>query len=248
MRLGGFRFDPPLWAWVAAVPALALLLWLGTWQVQRGLAKEDMLAERAAARQAEPRPLPPTGEAVERAYGQLVEVRGHYEGRRQILLDNQVRQGRVGYRVWTPLRLEDGRLVLVDRGWVPLGEDRSRPPRPGAPEDERTVRGLWRDLPEPGLRLAAPGACEQDDWPRVLNYPRHDQVACQYEAPVANGLLLLEEDAPGGFARDWDEGGVPPVRHYGYAVQWYALALTLVVLFVILATRRDNAGNDQDTA
>lgn len=241
MRLGGFRFDPPPWAWVVALPALGLLLWLGTWQVQRGQAKENMLAERAAARQAEPRALPAGNPAS--AYGDTVRVRGRYLVERQLLLDNQVRQGRVGYRVWTPLRLDDGRLVLVDRGWVPMRRDRSDPARPAAPDGAVTVHGIWRPLPEPGLRLAAPDACAQSGWPRVLNYPNHAQVACQFpQATVVNGLLLLAEDAAGGFPRDWDDAGLPPMRHYGYAVQWYALALALLALFVILNTERDDAG------
>jgi surfeit locus 1 family protein len=232
LYLAGRRFAPPLWAWAVFLSTLALLLWLGTWQLQRGSAKAHMLAERAAARQTEPSPLPAPGASVESFYGRAVAARGRYDGGRQILLDNQVRQSRVGYRVWTPLRLEDdGRLVLVDRGWVPLGRDRSAPPRPAAPEGEIAVRGLWRNWPRPGLRLAAPGACEQTGWPRTLNYPSYEQIACQYAGPVADGLLLLDESLPGGFARDWNDLGPPPARHYGYAAQWYALALALAVLF-----------------
>lgn len=241
MRLGGLRFDPPLWAWVVIVPALGLLLWLGTWQVQRGQAKERMLAERAAARQAEPRALPADDPAS--AYGETVRVRGRYLTDSQLLLDNQVWEDRVGYRVWTPLRLDDGRLVLVDRGWVPMGRDRSNPAQPEAPAGMVTAYGIWRALPEPGLRLAAPDACAQTAWPRVLNYPDHGQVACQFpDATVADGLLLLAEDAAGGFPRDWDDAGLPPMRHYGYAAQWYALALALLALFLVLNTERDNAG------
>lgn len=235
-----FRLTPPLWAWMAFLPILALLLWLGTWQVQRGQAKADILAERATARQAEPVSLPAAGEPVTPLYGRLVEVRGVYDDERQILLDNQVRRGRVGYRVWTPLRFAGGRLVMIDRGWVPMGGDRTNPPRPAAPAGEVAVRGLLRGWPQPGLRLAAPGACEQSGWPRVLNYPDYRQVACQYDAAVVvDGLLLLAEEAPGGFARDWDDLGLLPIRHYGYAAQWYALALALAVLFVAVNLKRE---------
>lgn len=229
--------------WAVFLSALALLLWLGTWQVQRGQAKADMLAERAAARQAEALPLPGDDVSAESLYGRAVEARGRYDGERQILLDNQVWRGRVGFRVWTPLRLTGGRLVLVDRGWVPPGPDRSHPPRPTAPDREVTVRGLWRDWPRPGIRMDAPDVCAQEGWPRMLNYPSYEQVACQYEAPVVDGLLLLAEDLPGGFARDWNDLGPPPLRHYGYAAQWYALALALAVLFVVLNLRRKDDGS-----
>ena len=90
------------------------------------------------------------------------------------------------------------------------------------------------------MRLGDGGACEQRGWPRVLNYPTIAQVRCQYDGPVAAGLLLMAEDAPGGFVRDWDSqlSRMPPVRHYGYATQWFAMALAVLAIFVIVNLKR----------
>lgn len=231
------NFRPPWWSWLVLVLALAVLGGLGTWQLQRAQVKAQMLDQRAAASKAAPVPL-----AAAPAPGRLsrrhVVASGHYLAQRQLLLDNQVWQGRAGYRVWTPLRLDDGRLVLVDRGWVPLGRDRAHPPSPPAPAGAVRVTGYLRDLPKPGLRLRAPGVCTQTGWPRALNYPTAEQVACQYTAPVVAGLLLLGEAAPGGFARDWSDVGMPPRRHIGYAVQWYAMAVAVVVIFIVVNWKR----------
>lgn len=238
MRLGRLRrWRAPWWAWLVLLPTLTLLTGLGLWQLQRASDKEQMLAQRQAAGKGEGAELAAAGQP-ERLYGRRVRAAGRYLDGRQILLDNQVWQGRAGYRVWTPLQLDDGRLVLVDRGWVPLGRNRAQTPQPEVPAGAQQVAGLWREWPEPGMRLEADDVCAQRPWPRVLNYPPYEHVACQYAAPVIDGLVLLDEDAAGGFPRDWDDVGLPPARHIGYAVQWFAMALAVVVIFVVVNVRR----------
>lgn len=234
MRIASFEFAPPWWAVAVYLPLLGLLLWLGSWQLERGQAKANMLAERHAAEQSEPATLPGAYEAADTSRaldGRHVAAAGQYLAERQLLLDNQVWQGKAGYRVWTPMVLPGDRLVMVDRGWVPLSDDRADPPEPDVPAGRLRVNGLWRDWPEPGIRLDGP-TCREGAWPRVVQYPRYPAVACHYDAEVLDGLLLLDESADGGFPRDWHSAGVPPSRHYGYAVQWYALALTLTVIFL----------------
>ena len=229
----------PWWSWLLLLAGVTLLSSLGVWQLQRAKVKERMLTEHQTASQEQAVDLAAAGRA-QSLYRRPVRVAGRYLPQRQILLDNQVWQGRVGYRVWTPLLLADGRLVLVDRGWVAVGSDRAHPPQPGAPTEAREIRGMWRHWPEPGLRLTADDVCAARPWPRVLNYPRYRDVACQYQRPVLDGLVLLDEEAAGGFPRDWGDVGLPPARHIGYAVQWFALALALGVIFVVVNGKRNS--------
>lgn len=237
MRLAGFEFSPPWWATLLFFVVLALLVALGSWQVQRGQAKDEIIDQRTAAGKM---PAVELDAALKKPDpGRQVTVQGRYLADRQLLLDNQVWQGRPGYRVWTPLRQDDGRLVIVDRGWVALGEDRREPPKPAVPEGVQTVSGYWRPWPQPGL-VFAPPPCKEGEWsgPRVVLYPDFAQVACNYESPVMDGLLLLDEATAGGFPRDWQSVGMPPTRHYGYALQWYALALALSVIFIVMNTKK----------
>lgn len=224
---------------------MAVFVVAGIWQIERGQAKERMLTQRATARQAVAQPLQPflrrhpSGD-TNRLYGQYFSVTGHYDGTHQILLDNQVHDGRVGFRVWTPLVTATGERVLIDRGWVPMPpggrDDVSMPP---APDGGVTVSGIVRALPRPGVRLGDPPSCQATFWPRVLNYPTIETVRCLYPGTVLNALLLLDADAAHGFVRDWQvDVGMSPLRHYAYALQWFAMALAVAGVFLVVNMKR----------
>ena len=236
-----YRFKPPLWSWFALFPALALLIGLGSWQLQRGVYKTRMQAVMDASSAAPAQPLSHATAAADEFEAPHLQARGQYLGDRQLLLDNQGNDGRPGYHVWTPLKLDDGTLLLVDRGWVAENGDRSQLPETAVDGSAREVAGLWRPLPQPGMRLAA-DACAGKNWPRVVQYPVAADLQCLYadlgEAPLA-GVLLLDPAAGDGYVRDWRiNAAIPPQRHYAYAAQWYAFAATLLFLFVKLNLRR----------
>ena len=165
---------------------------------------------------------------------QRVEVRGHYDARHQILLDNITLDGRVGYYVLTPLRRSDGALLLVKRGWVPQGASRGELPPIDVDDGPRTVTGRIDELPRAGIHLAAVDA---GDWPRVMNFPDSREVAAVLGGRVYPQILLLDPAAKDGFQRAWRPPGLGPLRHLAYAVQWFALALTAVILFIVMSLR-----------
>jgi cytochrome oxidase assembly protein ShyY1 len=238
-----WTFRPAAWSVLGTVAGCALTVHLGLWQLHRGAEKQALDRQYAAAAQQPPLdldtgPVPAAGiAAVSAAAG------GQYLADRQLLLDDQVRDGVPGYHVWTPLRLHGGRLLIVNRGWVPQGADRRQLPALPAPPGELELRGLWRALPEPGIRLGG-AACDPAhppaQWPLSVLYPTAADLACFYGEPVLAGELLLAPQAEGGFVREWKVSGTgfPPVRHYAYAAQWFALALTLLALFIKLNLKR----------
>jgi surfeit locus 1 family protein len=232
IRIGSREFAPRLVPTLLMLPVLALLLWLGTWQLERAGQKRALWAsfERGGGA---PLALPPAATPAPR-YAR-VRASGHYLGARQFLIDNMTHDGAAGYRVLTPLEAADGQLLLVDRGWLPLGASRAQLPDVAVGAGPREVIGRVDELPQAGIRLevaAEPG------WPRRIAFPTFAALAAALGRPVYPQLLLLDPALPDGYVRAWQPPGLPPERHLGYAVQWYALALTLLVLYVIVNLRR----------
>ena len=140
---------------IVTLAAVALFVAAGNWQRGRMHAKEALGAQLAAAQAAPVAPLP--GGTVDWAAWRFraVEARGTFDAPRQFLLDNRVHRGRVGYHVVTPLRLDDGRVVLIDRGWVAAGATRVECLR----LDQSEPRGAQTDRP---FSVVSHGSPERD--------------------------------------------------------------------------------------
>ncbi len=231
-------FRPPLWASLLTAAAVALFATLAGWQAQRGQDKAFMIDRRGDFSESGLVEVRRGAELPQ--HGRRIRVTGHWQPGREVLLDNQTRGGRVGVHAWTPLRLGDaGPLLLVNRGWVEASPYREQLPDTGTLADGPVeISGLWRDLPRAGLAAAVGTCVAAPHWPQRLNYPSHEQLRCLYDEPLADGLLLMDPQLPGGLIREWADLGLPPERHYGYAVQWAALALTALVLYLVLNLKR----------
>lgn len=210
---------------------------LAWWQYQRGQARAAILAmHEQAAKQSPEKNLRTAlpGKALE---GQKISVTGRFAAEKQLFLDNQTVDRTPGYHVWTPLKTEAG-WVIVNRGWLKMSLDRSQLPQIDSPDEEIEVVGLWQHLPVPGLRLGDGRCAAELAFPAVVQYPTVEQLQCRFDAPIAAGQLLLDVESEHGFRREWRALGLPPQRHYGYALQWLALTLTQLVLLIVLNVRR----------
>jgi surfeit locus 1 family protein len=234
LSVGRRTFAPSLAATLAVLLGLAVLLWLGTWQLERAAHARAQFAAYARS-DAEPVALPPRSDADALPRYARVRLSGHYLAGRQFLLDNMIHEGVAGYRVLTPFVTAGGDTVLVDRGWLPAGPSRATPPPVGVGAETRALAGRLDALPRPGIELAA--AAGSGDWPRVVGFPKLAELGAALGQPLYPRLVLLDPNEPDGYLRDWRPGGLAPERHVGYAVQWYALALTLLVGYVIASLR-----------
>lgn len=237
--MGGYEFRPATLPSVIGLLLLALLISLGFWQLDRAAQKQALLQAYGDR---------PTGAAIRVdehfALGpdwryRRAQVIGSYDHVHQFLLDNRVQQGRVGYHVLTPLRLAQGdAVVLVNRGWVPQGATRTNlPPLPTPGDAELSIEGLI-DFPPQKVFVLGEGEDRDPGWPKVLQQVRLDLHAQQLGVRLLPMVLLLDKDQPGGFVRDWNPVVVGPERHVGYAVQWFALAAALMILYVWVNLKR----------
>jgi surfeit locus 1 family protein len=216
---------------------LALLISLGRWQLRRADEKR-VLYDSFAAGQDATQPVDLSTPPLPRY--QHVAAAGHYDDSRQILIDNMVESGRAGYFVITPFELQGGGWILVNRGWVPLGASRADRPSIPANAQLRTLHGRADKLPSPGIQLGSRVPLAPP-YPVVAAFPTHDEVAAllaeQHWAHAAD-LILLDAGEPDGYVRNWSPPGFPPMRHIGYAVQWFGLASALFVIYIVTNSRR----------
>jgi surfeit locus 1 family protein len=233
-------FAPRLWSTLGALALIAAGIALGRWQLARADYKRHLFAEFAAGTDAT-LSLSAAGTKSLPRY-QHVGASGHFDGARQVVLDNMTHDEQAGFRVLTPFELDDGRLLLVDRGWFALGRTRTDWPALELAATARTIRGRLDKLPVPGIRLAGPGAeAMPTAWPKLMNYPAWPELEAAYGRKLYPNILLLDRDQPDGFTRNWTPPGFGPERHIAYAVQWFALALMVAVLYAVLNLRKESA-------
>jgi surfeit locus 1 family protein len=242
VRVGNRVFAPSAAGLGLCALGIAVFVSLGYWQLGRAREKQALFD---AFMQGSQDTVDATGLGFDEfARYQHLRLRGAYDATRQILLDNMPSvTGRPGYRVLTPFERSDGRgWVLVDRGWVPLGATRDDLPDVSVSVSEREVSGILDVLPIPGLRVGPAAAPGPGEWPRVLLFPTEADVEAALGIDVEPRIILLDAGGPDGFERKWRPSlGFGPERHLGYAIQWFALALLSVVLFVALNLRRVDA-------
>jgi surfeit locus 1 family protein len=222
-----------------AVTLAAVFVRLGMWQWHRGIDREAQWA-RFASGAAQVIDLDGRSVTDVPLY-QRVRVSGELDGAHQFLLDNRTFHGRAGFEVLTPLTRSMPPEVLVDRGWVPFGGVRAQLPDIGLePAGRVTLTGRTAALPSPGLASGRAAPTPAVPWPKVTSYPRIDELATALGKPLSARILLLDPGTPYGFERDWQPPGLPPMRHFGYAFQWWMFAgLSLAAWFILSRQRRE---------
>ena len=171
-----------------------------------------------------------------------IQLDGHFVEDRQILIDNIVLNSRPGYYVITPFRPNTNYpLLLVNRGWIQKTGPRGELPPLDVDGNLRTVRGLVGHLPRVAIR---PGEAFEgsDDWPRVAVYPNRDEISEELGESLLPLLLLMAPDSEDGFVRQWQPNVSGPMTHYGYAFQWFAMAMTVAAILVWNLRRRRQRG------
>lgn len=240
MSLTGWVFRPALLPTLVTLLLLPILLSLGFWQLRRADEKQalQVLFESQVSAPAVALDQLEAGDPANRY--RRVGATGRYDSDHQILLDNQIQDGQPGYHVYTPLRLKGTTAaILVNRGWIPMGESRRQLPAIAVTSDEMTVSGRLSQPANPGLRLG-PAANTSQTWPQVVLYMDYQQLSTDLGYSLEPAVILLDAGAPDGYRREWQPtfGGYGPERHRGYALQWFSLALALLVIYGVVNIHR----------
>ncbi|MBI1208379.1 MAG: SURF1 family protein [Azospirillum sp.] len=237
--IAGKQFRPTFWPTLFTVPAVLVMLGLGTWQLER-LAWKTALIERIERQLAEaPGPLPARPEALGALEYRRFTVTGRFLHAKEMLLAARSLRGNIGYQVITPLErndLADGGWVLVNRGWVPQTQRDPANRAEGQVAGTVMVEGVVR-VPRGQGWMQPDNRPEQNFWLWV------DLTAMAKFAGLSAVAPVVLEAGPA-----LNPGGLPiggqarvelPNDHLQYAATWYILAVSLSVIFFLYHWRRE---------
>lgn len=240
LTFAGRVFAPPRYGVMLALLGLIFFVQLGAWQLRRAAEKEVMQDRYAARTQEVPLSLPDILRQGEDVADFPVILHGHFDNAHTLFLDNQPQDQASGFHVYTPF-LPDGdtQFILVNRGWVVRAQNAQLLPTI-APARATEVRGT----------LAMPSAFftvgQTDYRQRPLRVPRleMDQLSRALGMALRPFVVRLDAAAPDGFVRTWSPVVVlamGPEKHRAYAFQWFALAVSVLVMFVVVNFRKTGA-------
>ena len=217
---------PAAWRRSRVLPALAtfvavtVFIVAGNWQRDRMHQKEALAQQLDAALAAPALPLPREGGDWSAWRFRVVELSGRFDASHQILIDNRVHAGRIGYHVVAPLVLDDGRRVLVDRGFIAGGATRSE--RPQAPPPAGAVHLRGRVNPSPARYLELGQAAPAGNVWQNLDPVRFADHTGLRVLPIVVEQLDGPDD---GLVRDWPRPDLGIEKHRIYMMQWYSFAV-----------------------
>lgn len=222
------------WVLLAALVSASLTASLGFWQLRRAALKTQIQADIDAQQS-----LTRVGNAdlaqaerLDAWVHRSAELKGEWVPDATVYLDNRQMDGRQGFYVVTPLRLKnDGRWVLVQRGWAPRDFlDRTRVPNVPTPSGEVSVVGK---IAAPPARVYELGQAEEGAIRQNLAL---DDFARAHASTVLQGSLVQLAPVSGavsdGLLRNWPQVASGVHKHHGYAFQWFGLSALIVVLYV----------------
>ena len=230
-----FRFN--LKVTIFTLLCLVAFVHLGFWQLEREVDKREMLEQHAARLL-----LPPAEAGKLPAEGDLeglpILLTGEYN-QPSLLLDNRVLQGKVGFEAHQLFLDDSGLLFLVNRGFVPMGRTREdKPIYAEVHNNQVKIRGRIYQPDEQmvilhnetGIFAEFPSIVQQIDIQRMVE---------TLGKPVYPFVIRLDEDQFGALPRYWPSTVMSPAKHRGYAIQWFAMAIAVVIAWLFFSFRRD---------
>lgn len=216
---------------------VSLCTTLGFWQLHRYDFKKTMLANYQQRFAAAPIAFHELKGSPDTWQFENVNVKGRYDNASTMLVQNQLYKGQVGFEVLTPIRIaNDNKLLLVDRGWVPDSKDHALPKIEDV-SGEQNITGYIKIFNEHQFILGK-NILNTESRPLVMQKIDVNEISKIMHQEYYPVILRLHASQPHGFIRDWIVATILPERHMAYAVQWFALAIVLMIAFLCFCCER----------
>lgn len=244
MQVGKYQFSPRLWSIIVTLILLPVFFRLGIWQLDRAEEKRAIQQQQQSMREKgylNINDVASPGDVFE--YQQAV-VTGEFIKERVMFLDNKPYKGVHGYHVITPFKINNrSEYILVNRGWVPMRVRREDLPEIVTSDKQQTIKGMIK-FPSSPFKLGD-AINENVQWPWRIQWLEIESVAKQLDVKLLPYILLQEAGDNSKFIRDWKIVVSPPEKNISYAVQWFALALALFIIFIVVNTKKIKSDNHE---
>ncbi len=242
IKISLWTFKPGLYSTLITVLLVPLFISLGYWQLGRMEFKKELEQKLYRQEQAPSLQFSMLDHSKAQRF-KLLEVSGHLINEQSILLDNQHYKGQVGYRILTPFKIQNAQgsqyaLLLIDRGWIPMGTNRNVLPNIQSVHGEITLKGIINDPPKP-LVLENHNLAKKIDFPLVVQSIDFETLSLQLKQSIFPFLLQLQDpNSPYAYQILPISFGMSPTRHLGYAIQWFAMAWALLIYYCFINIKR----------
>lgn len=228
------RFFVKPWLTALSVFFFSLFIGLGFWQLHRYHYKQALLAGYAAVVH-----LPAIDWqhllVLPQKADRKVSLQGRFDVSRRVYL-TRLYQGRYGYDVLTPFQPAGSNAwVLVDQGWVAVNPRSQRIALLPEPSGNKSITGRVKVINEASFVLGG-NVLSAGGWPLIVQ--NLDWTLLKQRLPGLE-TFIIRQSAPANriFVRDWPVTNMLPQRHMAYAVQWFLMALVLLIVFIVFSRK-----------
>jgi len=231
------------WRWLAvSIIAVAFLVSLALWQLQRANYKAELLERLACLQSMGPlNALQLQDLAIAEADGVQIAAQARWRAPNVWVLDNQMLQGQIGYDVIVPMQLDaTGDLILINLGWVAAPVDRTQLPALHIPE-QLNIEGILRTRLG-GFQIGnntEPNA----HWPVRIQRVDPVELSAQLQQPLYRGIIYQLQNTP--YLVHYQPVIMPPERHRAYALQWGLLAIAVIIVALAASLKRADAAIEE---
>lgn len=236
-------FSPGLLPSIVTLFFVYLMMSLGLWQMERAEFKHNLEVNMNQRKDLAPVSLQELPHDEDARRFMPVVVHGRFDAAQQFLFDNRIVQGRAGYDVYTPFQLENGESILVNRGWLPQGKSRQDLPDIKVTEENVQLRGLLNKSPTIDF-LLSDKVNQFTGWPMVLQYVEPAELDSLVGYSLMSMVLWLDAEENYGYYRQLPVVNLNPEKNSGYAFQWFAMTIALLMIYFIVNTKKTDKPND----
>lgn len=222
------------------VLSMAGLVRLGLWQLDRAqekIALQESFQELGSQQATPIENVPVAGLEFDvlQHQNRRVVMQGRYLNQQNIFLIYQTYEEQLGYEIVTPFKVENLDLVvMVSRGWSGINDTQELAASLLPIEGQQTLQGqIYVPTPAQASRSSSLARVQ---WPLTIRYLNINELMPYFDSPLFPYVVRLGADQLGVLVRHWSEVMVDTGRNFSYALQWFAIAIALLIVSLILSS------------